>query len=86
MSDRFANVSGFAQERAPGLLVAGTMGFVGECVATHMPITLSPLLYATAIGILVGNGIRLVDPEMKSIEPTFVGTEFTKRRLLRAGE
>jgi len=50
-----------------------------------MPVSLSPLLYATAFGIALGNGLRLVDPEMTSMQATQAGMSFAKRRLLRAG-
>ena len=79
------SVVGFAKDRAAGLAVAGTIGFFGEFVATRVPIALSPLLYATAFGIIIGNLLRLFDPEMKKMEPTEMGMAFAKRRLLRAG-
>ena len=50
-----------------------------------VPISLSPLLYATAFGIAIGNTLRLFDPEMKAMAPTNVGMAFAKRRMLRAG-
>ena len=54
-------------------------------MASRVPISLSPLLYATAFGIAIGNTLRLIDPEMKAMAPTTVGMSFAKRRLLRAG-
>jgi uncharacterized integral membrane protein (TIGR00698 family) len=80
-----AALVGFAHDRATGLAVAGTLGFVAEKTAGCMPISLSPLLYATAFGIAIGNGLRVIDPEMKAMKPTEVGLSFAKRRLLRAG-
>ena len=80
-----AALVGFARDRATGLAIAGTLGFVAEKTAGCMPISLSPLLYATAFGIAIGNGLRVIDPEMKAMKPTEVGLSFAKRRLLRAG-
>ena len=80
-----AALLGFASDRAAGLAVAGGLGFVAEKVASRVPISLSPLLYATAFGIAIGNTLRLIDPEMKAMAPTAVGMSFAKRRLLRAG-
>lgn len=80
-----AALAGFAKDRAAGLAVAGTIGFVAEKVATRVPISLSPLLYATAFGIILGNVLRLFDPELKAMAPTSIGMAFAKRRLLRAG-
>ena len=80
-----AAVAGFARDRAAGLAVVGTLGFVAEATASRVPIALSPLLYATAFGIVIGNVLRLFDPEMKKMEATNVGMAFAKRRLLRAG-
>ena len=80
-----AALIGFASDRAAGLAVAGGLGFMAEKVAVRMPISLSPLLYATAFGIAIGNTLRLIDPEMKAMAPTAVGMSFAKRRLLRAG-
>ena len=67
-----AALAGFAKDRAAGLAVAGAIGFCGEAVASRMPISLSPLLYATAFGIAIGNVLRLFDPELKAMEPTAV--------------
>ncbi|KAJ8598923.1 hypothetical protein CTAYLR_009850 [Chrysophaeum taylorii] len=78
-------VVGFVQDRAAGLAVAGAIGMVSETAARLAPISLSPLLYATAFGIAIGNALRLFDPEMKAIAPAAVGMDFAKRRLLRAG-
>ena len=80
-----AALIGFASDRAAGLAVAGGLGFVAEKVASRVPISLSPLLYATAFGIAIGNTLRLIDPEMKAMAPTAVGMSFAKRRLLLAG-
>lgn len=80
-----AALVGFVKDRAAGLALTGTIGFAAEKVATRVPISLSPLLYATAFGIVIGNCLRLVDPEMKALRPTQVGMSFAKRRLLRAG-
>jgi uncharacterized integral membrane protein (TIGR00698 family) len=80
-----AALYGFARDRAAGLAVAGTIGFAAEKIAPLAPISLSPLLYATAIGIGIGNTLRLVDPEMKAMATTEIGMSFAKRRLLRAG-
>ena len=80
-----AALVGFVSDRAAGLAVAGGLGFVAEKVASRVPISLSPLLYATAFGIAIGNTLRLIDPEMKAMAPTTVGMSFAKRRLLRAG-
>jgi uncharacterized integral membrane protein (TIGR00698 family) len=76
---------GFVKDRVPGLAIAGAIGFAGEFMASKMAIALSPLLYATAIGIFIGNLMRIWDPEMKRMEPTGAGMSFAKRRLLRAG-
>ena len=80
-----SDVAGFTKDRAAGLAVAGTIGFAAERAAGAVPISLSPLLYATAFGIVLGNSLRLVDPTMKRMAPTEVGMAFAKRRLLRAG-
>ena len=80
-----AAVAGFARDRAAGLAVTAALGFAAEKTATRVPIALSPLLYATAFGIVIGNGLRLFDPEMKALAPATVGMGFAKRRLLRAG-
>ena len=80
-----AALVGFASDRAAGLAVAGGLGFVAEKVASRVPISLSPLLYATTFGIAIGNTLRLIDPEMKAMAPTAIGMSFAKRRLLRAG-
>ena len=80
-----AETLGFFKDRGAGLAVAGTIGFVGEYASKRVPIALSPLLYATAFGIAIGNTIRIVDPEMKAFEPMQTGMAFAKRRLLRAG-
>ena len=76
---------GFFRERGAGLVVAAGIGFVAEFTASRMPISLSPLLYATAFGILLSNTLRLFDPEMKVMAPTTAGMTFAKKRLLRAG-
>ena len=68
-----AALVGFASDRAAGLAVAGGLGFVAEKVASRVPISLSPLLYATAFGIAIGNTLRLIDPEMKAMAPTAIG-------------
>jgi uncharacterized integral membrane protein (TIGR00698 family) len=78
-------LAGFFRDRAAGLALAGSVGLLAEKMATRVPISLSPLLYATAIGIAVGNGLRLVDPELKKLAPAADGLSFAKRRLLRAG-
>lgn len=44
------SVIGFAKDRAPGLAIAGTIGYVAELTASRIPVALSPLLYATAFG------------------------------------
>ena len=80
-----AALAGFFKDRAAGLAVAGTIGFAAEATAKRVPISLSPLLYATAFGIAIGNTLRLFDPEMKAMAPTNVGMAFAKRRMLRAG-
>ena len=80
-----SDVAGFTKDRAAGLAVAGTIGFAAERAAGAVPISLSPLLYATAFGIVLGNSLRLVDPTMKRMAPTEIGMAFAKRRLLRAG-
>ena len=79
------DIAGFTKDRAVGLAVAGTIGFAAERAAGAVPISLSPLLYATAFGIVLGNSLRLVDPTMKRMAPTEIGMAFAKRRLLRAG-
>ncbi len=76
---------GFVKDRAAGVAVAGTIGYCGEYMASRVPISLSPLLYATAFGIILGNTLRLFDPQMSRMKPTAVGMQFAKRRLLRAG-
>lgn len=76
---------GFVTDRAPGLLVCAAIGAVAEATATRMPISLSPLLYATAFGIAIGNTMRLFDPELKSMQRAEIGMTFAKRRMLRAG-
>lgn len=50
MENSPAAVVGFAKDRAAGLAVAGTIGFVAELTASRIPVALSPLLYATAFG------------------------------------
>ena len=80
-----SHLVGFARDHAAGLAVAGGLGFVAEKVASQVPISLSPLLYATAFGIAIGNALRLIDPAMTTMAPTAVGMSFAKRRLLRAG-
>ena len=80
-----AALAGFFKDRAAGFSVAAAIGFAGERVASRVPIALSPLLYATAFGIAIGNLLRLADPEMKALEPAAEGLSFAKRRLLRAG-
>ena len=79
------SVAGFCKDRAAGLLVAGSIGAVAELTATRVPIALSPLLYATAFGIAIGNTLRIFDPELKSMSSTTIGMKFAKQRLLRAG-
>ena len=87
LKSRSMAVTGFLQDRAPGLAVAGTIGFAGELIASNMQkiVALSPLLYATAIGIVVGNIMRIWDPELKRLSPAAEGMVFAKKRLLRAG-
>ena len=80
-----AAVAGFVGDRAAGLALAGTIGFVAEATAKRVPISLSPLLYATAIGIALGNLLRLFDPDLSSLKSTAQGMAFAKKRLLRAG-
>ena len=80
-----SGLAGFFKDRAAGFSVAAAIGFAGEHVASRVPISLSPLLYATAFGIAIGNALRLFDPEMKAMEPAAEGLSFAKRRLLRAG-
>ena len=80
-----ASMLGFVKDRAAGLALAGSLGFLGEHVAKIVPISLSPLLYATAFGIVLGNGLRLFDPEMSRMKPAQTGMIFAKKRLLRAG-
>ncbi|KAL3933856.1 MAG: hypothetical protein SGPRY_000096 [Prymnesium sp.] len=76
---------GFVRERSAGLAVAGSLGWLAEKAASSAPISLSPLLYATAFGILIGNTIRLFDSEMKLLDPADRGMQFAKKRLLRGG-
>jgi len=85
MENSPAAVVGFAKDRAAGLAVAGTIGFVAELTASRIPVALSPLLYATAFGITIGNVLRIFDPQMKQLKGTEVGMKFAKQRLLRAG-
>ena len=80
-----AALGGFVKDRAAGLALAGGIGFVAEATASSVAVSLSPLLYATAFGIALGNVVRLWDPEMKSLAPTAVGMQFAKKRMLRAG-
>lgn len=77
--------AGFVKDRAAGLAFAGSIGFFAELVATRVPISLSPLLYATLLGITIGNVLRLFDPELRRMRPTVAGMTFAKKRLLRAG-
>lgn len=80
-----AALAGFFKDRFAGVAVAGTIGFFAEAVAGRVPVALSPLLYATAFGIVLGNVLRIVDPDMKAMASTNTGMAFAKRRLLRAG-
>lgn len=82
-----ATLGGFVKDRIPGLAFAGALGFTGEYVSQRMPISLSPLLYATALGIIIGNAVRFAssDAVERTLAPTVVGRDFAKRRLLRAG-
>jgi uncharacterized integral membrane protein (TIGR00698 family) len=73
------------KDHAPGVAVAGAIGLLGEWLSSHIPVSFSPLLYATMIGIVLGNVLRMGDPEMKRMAPTAAGTAFVKRYLLRAG-
>mmetsp|Transcript_25743 Transcript_25743/g.37777 ORF Transcript_25743/g.37777 Transcript_25743/m.37777 type:complete len:392 (+) Transcript_25743:132-1307(+) len=73
------------RDHAAGLIVAGTIGIASEHLAASAAVALSPLLYATAIGIAVGNVIRIFDPQMNIYSPLASGLAFAKRRLLRAG-
>ena len=67
------------------MAVAGTIGFAAERAARAAPISLSPLLYATAFGMAIGNTLRVVDPKMERIAPAAAGIAFAKRPLLLAG-
>ena len=78
-------MAGFVKDRAAGLSVAAGIGFLAEWTATRVPISLSPLLYATAFGIIISNTLRLFDPELKKLSATTEGMTFAKKRLLRAG-
>ena len=75
----------FAKDRAAGVAVAGTIGFAAERAARAAPISLSPLLYATAFGMAIGNTLRVADPKMERIAPAAAGIAFAKRPLLLAG-
>ena len=75
---------GFVADRAPGLVVCGTIGFAAEALAKRTA-GLSPLLWATIFGIAIGNTYRSVDPTMKQMKGTETGMKFAKQRLLRAG-
>ena len=78
--------AGFVKDRAAGLAVAGSLGFAAELAAKRLTDgAISPLLYATAFGIVIGNVLRINDPELKSLSSTAVGMKFAKQRLLRAG-
>ena len=79
-----AALVGFVSDRAAGLAVAGGLGFVAEKVASRVPISLSPLLYATAFGIIIGNLLRVADPELKLVQPATEGMAFAKKRMLPA--
>ena len=63
-----SHLVGFARDHAAGLAVAGGLGFVAEKVASQVPISLSPLLYATAFGIAISNALRLIDQEQAAWE------------------
>ena len=78
--------AGFVKDRAAGLAVAGSLGFAAELAAKRLTNgAISPLLNATAFGIVIGNVLRINDPELKSLSSTAVGMKFAKQRLLRAG-
>ena len=83
-TDKEGGSVGFITERAPGLVVCGAIGAFAEATARKTP-GLSPLLWATAFGIAIGNTLRAFDPSMKRMEPALVGMKFAKQRLLRAG-
>lgn len=68
-----------------GVVFVGIIGFCGDYLAKHVPIQLSALLYATGIGIVIGNVTRVFDPEMTAMKPMAVGMTFAKQRLLRVG-
>jgi len=80
-----AAAAGFVRDRAVGLALAGSIGFAGECLAKSVSVSLSPLLYATAIGIAIGNVLRIFDPSLTRLAPAAAGMTFAKKRLLRAG-
>lgn len=74
---------GFLTDRAPGIALAGTIATVAERVSKSTPI--SPLLWASLGGIVVGTLLRAVDTESRSIKLAEPGMKFAKQRLLRAG-
>lgn len=76
---------GFVNDRVPGLLICGIIGAASEFTARCIPVALSPLLYATAFGIAIGNLLRTKDPELKMMSGAATGMQFAKQRLLRAG-
>ena len=71
----------FVLTRAPGLLLAGALAHAANRLA---PMTaFSPFLWASLIGIGVGNVLRALSPWSRRKLQT--GISFAKTRLLRAG-
>lgn len=79
---RFQNICTFVTERAPGMALAATIGQLSIAISkTSIGSSISPLLWATTLGMGFGN--LLYKPEAK---PTFAeGIKFSKSRLLRLG-
>jgi uncharacterized integral membrane protein (TIGR00698 family) len=75
---------GFVADRAPGLALTGAIAWVAEQAARRTA-GLSPLLWASVGGILVGSILRASQPSGRALHSASAGMRFAKARLLRGG-
>ena len=81
---RFHRSAGFLKQRAPGLALTGSIAWCAEQLARRT-VGLSPLLWASLGGILIGTSLRTLQPSGKALQCASAGMRFAKARLLRGG-
>mmetsp|Transcript_7770 Transcript_7770/g.25462 ORF Transcript_7770/g.25462 Transcript_7770/m.25462 type:complete len:400 (+) Transcript_7770:969-2168(+) len=74
----------FVADRAPGLALTGAIAWASEQSARRTA-GLSPLLWASLGGIVVGSVLRAAQPSGRTLRSASAGMRFAKARLLRGG-